>query len=273
MLYIIDKQNFEGTIEARMPDGIKTQHSKLTLAEFRTVKNNPDLITVTTEEFEMMRDRYIKTLITPFSETSEEVFFGIFKEEKIKTGILDKGYACFFFDKTVGFSIYDCYCEVKGRYYTAKKVLGITRKEIEDEIKQLYKEKNTKNVIVLDFYGSLENDELCRYLDKYDIKNIAELFDHDTCKIKIREHDYLFIKIEEDNNLFVIYWDSEYDIDRKELETILFLFFSDGFEEHFTKKYSTWSDYTEGCIAFKEWGQSTFAIWQYNGDLPQQKIK
>jgi len=73
------------------------------------------------------------------------------------------------------------------------------------------------------------------------------------------------------NPKFIIYWDAEYDIERKELETILFLFFSDGFEEHFTKKHSVWSDYTEGCIAFKEWGQNTFAIWQYNGDLPQQK--
>lgn len=42
--------------------------------------------------------------------------------------------------------------------------------------------------------------------------------------------------------------------------------------QHFTKKHSVWSDYVEGCIAFKEWGQSVFTIWQYNGELPQQNI-
>ncbi len=69
----------------------------------------------------------------------------------------------------------------------------------------------------------------------------------------------------------VIYIDVEYDIERKELETILFLFFSEGFTRHFEKKHSQWSEYTEGCIAFKEWGQSRFAIWQYTGELPKSK--
>lgn len=132
-------------------------------------------------------------------------------------------------------------------------------------------DKTIKNVVVLDFYHADENDALCRYLENNDIKDIGELFDADTCRIKIRDDDYLFIKIEDDNDIFIVYWDAEYDIERKELETILFLFFSEGFEEHFTKKRSVWSDYTQGCIAFKEWEQNTFAIWKYNGELPNFK--
>ena len=55
------------------------------------------------------------------------------------------------------------------------------------------------------------------------------------------------------------------------IKTILFLLFSDGFTQYFEKKHSQWSEYMEGCIAFKEWGQSGFAIWQYTGELPKSK--
>jgi len=272
MLYIIDKNNFEGCIMASMKDDIRTDHSRLTLKEFREMKNNPDLITVTVEEFELMRDKYIQTVITSLREITEDDFYTVFKEQRLRTGTLDKGYTCFFFGESYGWNIYDCYCEVSGRYFTGKKQTGITRKEIETEVRQLNKpEKPGKKVVVLEYNSTPENIDLYSYLEKYDIKDIDELFDRDTCKIRIRGYDYPFICIKSDSIIFIVYSDVEYDIERKELETILFLFFSDGFEEHFTKKYSIWSDYTEGCIAFKEWGQSTFAIWQYNGEIPQQK--
>ena len=272
MLYIIDKNNFDGCIVTTMPDDVRTKYTNQTMKEFRESRNNSNLITVTPEEFELMRDKYKLTLLTPFKEITEDEFFGIFKKEKINTGTLEKGFACFFFGEFNSWGIYDCYCEVESRYYMGKKIISITRQQVEDEVKLLHTENNLKNVVVLDFYGSLENDALCRYLDKYDMKDIGELFDQDTCKIKIKGHDYPFIKVESNEGIFIIYWDAEYDFERKGLETILFLFFSDGFEEHFTKKHSVWSDYVEGCIAFKEWGQSVFTIWQYNGELPQQNI-
>lgn len=153
------------------------------------------------------------------------------------------------------------------------KSIAITRNELEKEVDRPDNNGTLqKQVVVIEYNYTSENTELYEYLEKYDIRNISGLFDNDTCKIKIRDHDYPFIRIESERTVFIIYSDVEYDIERKGLETILFLFFSDGFENHFTKRYSVWSEYSEGCIAFKYWGQSTFAIWQYNGELPQQKI-
>lgn len=268
MLYIIDKNNFEGCIEASMPDDIRTKHSRLTLKEFREMKNNPNLITVTIEEFELMRDKYMQALITSFKEITEDEFFGVFKKGKLYKGWLEKGFACFFFGDSYGWNIYDCYCEICGKYYTAVKKIGITRKELEEEARN-FKDKNnpSQKVTVLEYNQTSENIELYSYLKKYGIKDIAELFDQDTCKLRIRGYDYPFIKIKGGDKEFIVYSDVQYDIERKELETILFLFFSDGYKEHFTKKYSLWSEFTERCIAFKEWGQSTFAIWQYTGKL------
>lgn len=272
MLYIIDKDKFEGCIEASMPDGVRTKYTNLTLKEYRELKNNPRLITVTPEEFELMRDKYEKTLITPFHEISEDQYYGVFREQKLYTGTLDKGFACFFFGETIGFNIYDCYCELGNRYYTGKKKNGITRDEIEEEIKLLnQKGKPGKRVIVTEYNDSGDCIELFNYLEKYGIKDVIELFDHDTCKMRIRGYDYYYIKIECNEVILVVYLDVQYQVERKELETILFLFFSEGFEEYFTRKFSVWSEYTEGCIAFKEWGQSTFAIWQYTGVLPTPK--
>lgn len=273
MLYIIDKENFEGTIEASMPDGIRTEHTRMTLEEFRNMKNNPRLITVTPEEFELMRDKYIQTLTTALVEINEDEYFSAFRRRKLYTGTLDKGYGCFFFGEYTAFGIYDCFCDVNGRYYTAKKSIGITRKEIEDEVIRLDAQgkDNTERVAVIEYNDAPGNAALVNYLEKYNIFDIGDLFDSDTCKIRIRGYDYPFIKIEEGANEFIVYSDVEYDIERKGLETILFLFFSDGFEGHFTKKDPVWSDYGEGCIAFKQWGQSTFAIWQYNGQLPKER--
>lgn len=272
MLYIIDKNKFEGCIEAAMPDGLRTKYAKLTLEELKASKNNPDLITVTVEEFEQMRDKYIQTLITPLSEISEDEFFGVFKEQKLNTGTLDKGFACFFFGEFNSFGIYDCYCELLGKYYTGKKKGDITRDQLEEEVKSLnVKERPDKKVIVTEYNNSSECRELYEYLEKYKIADVMELFDQDTCKMRIEGYDYYYIKIEYDKVIIVVYVDVQYELERKELETILSLFFSEGFEEHFTKKYSQWSEYTEGCIAFKEWGKSTFAIWQYKGELPKPK--
>jgi len=263
MLYIIDKNNFNGCIEASMADDLRTDYSHLTLNEFREMKNNPNLITVTVGEFELMRDKYIQTLITPLKEIPEDSFYNIFKVQKINTGFIEKGFACFLFGEYNAFGIYDCYCEIHGKFYMGKKSKNITKNELEQEI--------NGTVIVLEYNTATENIELYNYLQEHTISDISELFDQDTCKIRICGYDYPFICIRHGNITFIIYSDVEYDIERKELETILFLFFNNGFKEHFTKKYSTWSDYTEGCIAFKEWGQSTFAIWQYNGKLPQPK--
>lgn len=272
MLYIIDKENFEGTVEVSMPNGIRTKYTGLTLKEFRELKNNPRLITVTPEEFELMRDKYIDTLITPLREINEDEYFGIFRERKLYTGTLDKGFACFFFGEAIGFGIYDCFCELDNRYYAAKKKISITRKEIENEVRVIEaQEKPRKEVFVYDLESSSHDTILFSYLRQHYISNLTELFDQDTCKIRIRGYDYPFIRIGYEDKVFIIYIDTLYDIERKELETILFLFFSDGHENHFTKKYSLWSEYGEGCIAFKQWGQSTYAIWQYNGELPKEK--
>ncbi len=55
-------------------------------------------------------------------------------------------------------------------------------------------DKTIKNVVVLDFDHADENDALCRYLDKNDIKDIGEMFDADTCKIKIRMMTIFLLK-------------------------------------------------------------------------------
>lgn len=272
MLYIIDKNKFEGTIEAQMPDGVRTKYTKLTLNEFRNLKNNPDLITVTPEEFEIMRDKYTQSLITLLKEIGEDEFFEVFKNRKISNGTLEKGFAVFFFGEYNSLGVYDCYCIVKEKYYAGKKSMGVSRNELEKEVEILNNKRQTQQkVIVLGIGESSDNIQLHNYLEKFNINDVAELFDKDTCKIRIREKDYFFIKIDDDGVIIVIYMDVEYDIERKELETILFLFFSEGFTLHFEKKHSQWSEYTEGCIAFKEWGQSRFAIWQYTGELPKPK--
>jgi len=265
MLYIIDKQNFNGCIETSMPDDVRTKYTGQTLKEFRQSKNNPSLITVTVEEFELMRDKYKKSLVTPLKEIPEDEFYAMFKEQKIYRGTLDKGFACFFFGESHGWNVYNCYCEIGGRYYKGTKKACITRKELEEEV--------TPKVVVLEYNVVVENTKLYCYLEENSISDVSELFDSDTCKIRIRGYDYPFIWIKDGQKTYIIYSDVEYDIERKELETILFLFFSEGFEEHFTKKYSLWNQYREGCIAFKQWGQGTYAIWQYNGQLPKQRTK
>jgi len=239
MLYIIDKYNFKGCIEAAMPDEVRTKYTGLTLKEFRDSKNNPNLITITVEEFELLRDKYKKSLITSLKEITEGDFYAVFKEQKIYTGMLERGFACFFFGESHGWNIYNCYCDVNGRYYMATKKASISRYELEQEAKDLYRKDNPlKKVIILEYNYASENIELYEYLEKQYIKDISELFDQDTCKIRIRGYDYPFIKIKTDNKVFIVYSDVEYDVERKELETILFLFFSDDYAEHFEKKYS-----------------------------------
>lgn len=272
MLYIIDKENFSGCIDARMPDGVRTKYTKLTLNQYRELKKNPNLIAVTVEEFELMRDKYIQSLITPLAEISESEYYETFKERKFNAGGIDKGFACFFFGELNTFGIYDCLCELNDKYYTGKKKNTITRTQIEEEVKFLnQKDRPRKKVIVTEYNLASECIELYGYLDKFAIRDVMELFDGDTCKMRIGGYDYYYIKIDYDGVVIVVYLDVQYEIERKELETILFLFFSDGFTLHFEKKYSQWSEYMEGCIAFKEWGQSTFAIWQYTGELPKPK--
>ena len=272
MLYIIDKSRFEGCIEAQMPDGVRTKYTKLTLNEYRKLKNNPNLIAVSVEEFELMRDKYRQSLITPLREIGEDEFFEIFKNRKNSNGTLEKGFAIFYFGEFNSLGNYDCYCIIDKKYYAGSKSMGVSRNELENEAEILNnKSEIQQKVIVLEIGDSSDNIQLHNYLAKFNINDVAELFDKDTCKIRIREKDYFFIKIDDDGVIIVIYMDVEYDIERKELETILFLFFSDGFTLHFEKKYSQWNEYAEGCIAFKEWGQSTFAIWKYTGELPKSK--
>lgn len=272
MLYIIDKNNFEGCIQAQMPDGVRTKYTRLTLSEYRDLKKNPNLIVVTVEEFELMRDKYIKSLITPLVEITENEYYEIFKVREFNTGEIDKGFTCFFSGELNTFGVYNCLCELNDRYYMGKKKNTITRSQIEEEVKLLHqKDKPHKKVIVIEYNHTGDCMELYNYLDKFEIRDVMELFDQDTCKMQIGGYDYQYIKIEYNGVIIVVYLDVQYEIERKELETILFLFFSDGFTQHFEKKDSLWREYKEGCIAFKEWGQSTFAIWQYKGELPKSK--
>lgn len=246
MLYIIDKNRFKGCIEASMPDRLRTKYSRLTFNQYKESKNNPNLITVTVEEFERMRDRYIKTLVTPLVEISENEYYGAFKKEKLSKASLDKAFACFFLGEFHAFGIYDCYCDLDGKYYSGRKSNTITCSELEEELKLL--NQNTmpgKKIIVTEYNHTSECIELYNYLQKYKIEDVIELFDQDTCKMRIGGYDYYYIKIEYEGIIMVVYVDVQYEIERKELETILFLFFSQDFEKHFTRRFSLWSEYTE----------------------------
>lgn len=114
MIYIIDNENFDGCIVARMTDGIHVDYEGLTFDEYRKTKQNDDLCKVTVEEFELKRGKYKQSLFTPLKQISKEEFFEIFRKEKINTGSLEKGFSCFFFGEFNSWGIYDCYCEIKG---------------------------------------------------------------------------------------------------------------------------------------------------------------
>ncbi|GEM_PF-2215566 len=260
MLYVIDKENFKGCIVAKMNDNTYINHTALKLNTYKVKMGLPGLIAVTVEEFEKMREEYVASSRTNFTEINEEEFYIRINESKIRRHFLNKELKFFYLEgEESAFGILPLYACYKNSYYMAQKDKNLPP----DSILSYIKDRRTLEILSMD--DAAHHIGLFSYMQEHDISDIIDFFESEPDRIRLNDSDISFIQVDDrqERYRYIIYIDSENVEDKNLLHLILTRFYSDNFLSFFDKKYSVWNDYTEKCIAYRDGKGDTYTIWQY----------
>lgn len=258
MLYVIDKDNFNGCIVAKMNDDKYINYTGLKLDTYKIQMGLPGLTAISVEEFEKMREEYIASCQTNFIEISEDEFYIRINESKIRRHFLSKELKFFYLEgKESSFGVLPLYVCYRDKYYLAQKDTGLQLDTILGYI------KNKRNLVILSLEEAGHHTGLFNYMQEHGISDITDFFDTEPDKIRLNGTDISFIQIEDNNDRYIIYLDSENKVDKNHMYLILTRFYSDNLHSFFEKKHSVWSDYIEKCIAYRDGRGSTYTIWQY----------
>jgi hypothetical protein len=122
-----------------------------------------------------------------------------------------------------------------------------------------------KKIRVYTLEESMHSVELFEYMTENEITDVAVFFTGtEADKLQIDGNIILFTRIEAPQSDIIIFWDSNYETDEKQIEEILTRFFSPGFKDFFELKISLWSEFKDNCIAFRDGKGCTYTIWQYS---------
>lgn len=258
MLYVIDKDNFNGCIVAKMNDDNYINHTALKLDTYKIKMCMPGLEAVRVEEFEKMREEYIAGCQTNFSEVNEDEFYIRINESKIRHHFLSKELKFFYLEgEEAAFKVNPLYACYKNKYYTAQRDINLSLDSIVRYI------KDTRNMEVLSMDDAAHHTGLFNYMQEHGIADIRDFFDTEPNKILLNDTEIPFIHANDKKDRYIIYMDTEKAADNSMLQLLLERFYSDNFLSFFDKKYSTWGDYQDKCIAYRDGKGSTYTIWQY----------
>jgi hypothetical protein len=122
----------------------------------------------------------------------------------------------------------------------------------------------TKNVTVYSLEDAYQSIELFDYMENNQIKEVADFFtDTEADKLQLDSKIILFARIETPQSTIVIYWDSNYISEEKQVKAILTRFFSPDFTDYFEEQTSVWDEFKDNCIAFRDGKGSIYKIWKY----------
>ncbi|MDR0575816.1 MAG: hypothetical protein LBG96_17645 [Tannerella sp.] len=123
-----------------------------------------------------------------------------------------------------------------------------------------------KNITVRSLEDAAHSVELFGYMAENAISDVSDFFTGtEADKLKINDNIILFVRVETPQSDIIIYWDDSYETGEERIKEILTRFFSPGFRDYFEKRTDVWSEFKDGCIAFRD-GQGTFySVWQYTG--------
>ena len=122
-----------------------------------------------------------------------------------------------------------------------------------------------KKITVYSLEDATHSIELFEYMAENEISDIAEFFtDTEADKLQIDGNIILFTRIEMPQSNIIIFWDSNYETDEKQIKEILTQFFSPDFTSYFERKTAIWSEFKDNCIAFRDGKGSIYNIWQYS---------
>lgn len=259
MLYVIDTESFNGYIVAKMDDNKYINFTALKLETYKKNRGLPGLKAVTAEEFERMREEYIYSREKDFQIINEEEFYIRINEGICKRHFLSKEFVLFYLTsgEDIAFNIYPLYVRYKDKYYASQKHIGLSI----DDMLCYIKKRKTLHVFNLEDAG--HSVALFNYMERQGISDVADLFDTQPDKLRLKGSDIYFTRIEDQYDRYVIYSDTAYKVNGEEVEQLLLRFFSDNYQSFFDRKYSQWNQYTEKCIAFRDGKGTKYAIWEY----------
>lgn len=258
MLYVIDNDNFNGCIVAKMNDDKYINYTGLKLATYKVKMELPGLIAVSVEEFEKRREEYIASYHTNFTEISQEEFYIRINESKIRRHFLSKELKLFYLDgKESAFGILPLYVCYKDKYYLAQKDIKLSIDSLLSYIEAC------RNLVILSLAEASHHIGLFNYMQEHNISDITDFFDTEPDKIRLNNADIFFVQVDDEKDRYIIYADTPNVADKKMLKLVLEHFYCDNFLSFFEKKYSVWDEYKEKCIAYRDGKGSGYTIWQY----------
>jgi hypothetical protein len=121
-----------------------------------------------------------------------------------------------------------------------------------------------KHITVSSLEDAAHSVELSGYMEENGISDVSDfLTGTEADKLQIDGNIILFARVEMPRSDIVIYWDGSYETGEDRIKEVLTRFFSPDFRDYFEKRTAVWSEFKDGCIAFRD-GQGTFySIWQY----------
>jgi hypothetical protein len=121
-----------------------------------------------------------------------------------------------------------------------------------------------KHITVCSLEDAAHSVELSGYMEENGIPDVSDfLTGTEADRLQIDGNIILFARVEMPRSDIVIYWDGSYETGEEGIREILTRFFSPDFRDYFEKRTAVWSEFKDGCIAFRD-GQGTFySIWQY----------
>ncbi|HML65301.1 MAG TPA: hypothetical protein PKC55_10765 [Dysgonomonas sp.] len=259
MLYIIDDENFNGCIVAKMNDDRYLNYTALKLDTYKAKMGLPGLIAVTTEEFEKRREEYIASCQTGFTQISEDEFYiRINESEVIKRHFLSKELKFFYLTgEESAFGIMPLYVCYKNNYYMAQKDIKLSLDSILSYI------KDNRNLVILNLEDAGHDIGLFNYMQDHGISDITDFFDTEPDKIRLDDTDIFFVQVDDKRDRYIIYTNKENALDKNMLQLLLERFYCDNYLSFFEKKYSVWDEYKEKCIAYRDGKGYGYTIWQY----------
>jgi len=136
-LYIIDPANFSGQIVNSMtslegvPQYVDYMDKPTTFDEYKQQKGNENLIALDWETFDKeYYTPFLKSLCTPFEETTEEKFWYGLECVPPKRWTQFKGGQFFFVGECYTDNLYRCYVRKGDKYYTALRPISTSENDL-----------------------------------------------------------------------------------------------------------------------------------------------
>jgi hypothetical protein len=121
-----------------------------------------------------------------------------------------------------------------------------------------------KNIMVCSLEDAANSIELFDYMEENGISDASDFFTGtEADKLQIDGNIILFVRVETPQSDIIIYWDGSYETGEDRIKEVLTRFFSPNFRDYFERKTAAWSEFKDGCIAFRDGRGTFYSIWQY----------